>query len=233
MKIKEIQQLIDNPQIARELLKLNEAERMVCKLLNLQNFSFTLGIEEGYGRYYTKEKCMLAVFAQEDLLKHCGLFKHLIVKAELNLWNTSIEFKDGKFTACFTPQLRYQHFDGGQNGMEFGTLCFDGKKWEARRFLNIQKKGIAVCEDGPLGEDGLWFEGKVWGDDQEFRYQAKVYEVGSEYGIAKGRISKLGIQDEKREWIVTYDRGWDKRPKTPLHKALVKALVGFYGKGEE
>ena len=56
---------------------------------------------------------------------------------------------------------------------------------------------------------GNWQEGTLNG----YWYQAKVFEVGSQYGINGGRISKLAICKGDK-WDVTkcvynYDRGLD------------------------
>ena len=47
-----------------------------------------------------------------------------------------------------------------------------------------------------------------------FKIQMKVYETGSEYGIEKGRISKLNIREiGKTMDLANYDRGWDTVPQ--------------------
>ena len=69
-----------------------------------------------------------------------------------------------------------------------------------------------------------WVEGIVG----PYRWQAKVYDEGSEYGINGGRVSKLAIWDKKKRCIVNYDRGWDIEPKTvKAQKALEKVLELF------
>lgn len=63
-----------------------------------------------------------------------------------------------------------------------------------------------------------WVEGTVG----PFNFQAKLFYEGSVFGIKEGRVSKLGIWDEKirqekmdffKSCIVNYDRGWDIEPK--------------------
>jgi len=63
----------------------------------------------------------------------------------------------------------------------------------------------------------------VWvrGTSGRYRFDAKVYRTGSDYGIRKGRVSKLTVWiDADRSnrqscphWIAIYDRGWDIRPQ--------------------
>jgi len=59
-----------------------------------------------------------------------------------------------------------------------------------------------------------WCDGNV-GD---LNFQAKLFDVGSTFGINDGRVSKLAIWDEKIRrkeqnffagCVVNYDRGWD------------------------
>ena len=44
-----------------------------------------------------------------------------------------------------------------------------------------------------------------------YKYQVKVYEVGSEFGIDGGKISKAWISLGGKA-VVNYDRGWDIEP---------------------
>ena len=55
----------------------------------------------------------------------------------------------------------------------------------------------------------MWKHGELNG----FKWCIKVFEVGSEFGINNGRISKLWIQRESNgETVVNYSRGWDVKP---------------------
>ena len=61
----------------------------------------------------------------------------------------------------------------------------------------------------------LWKEGTIGipvnGETKIAHYWAKVYDEGSVYGIAEGRISKLQIKIDGQT-VVSYDRGWDIEP---------------------
>ncbi len=50
----------------------------------------------------------------------------------------------------------------------------------------------------------MWASGVING----YHFQAKHYEVGSEYGIGGGRISKLSIRKDGAE-LFNYDRSLD------------------------
>lgn len=69
-----------------------------------------------------------------------------------------------------------------------------------------------------------WAEGIVG----PYRWQAKVYDEGSEFGINGGRISKLAIWDEKKRYIVNYDREWDIEPKTVKAQQALEAILELF-----
>ncbi len=51
----------------------------------------------------------------------------------------------------------------------------------------------------------MWTEGETDG----YRWYAKVYDVGSGWGIDGGRVSKLSISDSGDTEVYNYDRGLD------------------------
>ncbi|MFV0485396.1 MAG: hypothetical protein ACK5MU_04220 [Candidatus Saccharimonadales bacterium] len=65
-----------------------------------------------------------------------------------------------------------------------------------------------------------WHEGHI----EQYRFQAKVYDVGSKFGINKGRVSKLSVWDSGSE-IISYDRGWDKKPEDDEHWVILWELL--------
>lgn len=77
----------------------------------------------------------------------------------------------------------------------------------------------------------MWEMGEVDG----YKYEAKVYEVGSKFGIKKGRVSKLWIcnprlsKGDKDYVVYNYDRGldFDHAPK-----GLVKKILALYPEQE-
>jgi hypothetical protein len=60
-----------------------------------------------------------------------------------------------------------------------------------------------------FNNDSPWVEGKV----ENYKFEAKIFDEGSEWGIEGGRVSKLTIANENDEWLVNYDRGWDIKPE--------------------
>lgn len=69
----------------------------------------------------------------------------------------------------------------------------------------------------------------------KFKICAKVFAVGSDYGIKNGRISKIQICDTSQEhWgfdscYLNYDRGWDIRPNDPETIKFINDLLTAFG----
>jgi hypothetical protein len=66
-----------------------------------------------------------------------------------------------------------------------------------------------------------WCSGKVG----KYSFSAKLFDIGSTFGIKNGRVSKLAIWDETvrqkeqnffKACVVNYDRGWDIKPKKEI-----------------
>ena len=57
----------------------------------------------------------------------------------------------------------------------------------------------------------MWKTGAMLIKGKVYKYQVKVYEVGSEFGIDGGKISKALISLDGKA-VVNYDRGWDIEP---------------------
>jgi hypothetical protein len=58
----------------------------------------------------------------------------------------------------------------------------------------------------------------------DYTFAAKVFDLGNEYGIQGGRISKLEVRHQGKI-VMNYDRAWDKQPGTWKHKAVLKEIV--------
>ena len=70
----------------------------------------------------------------------------------------------------------------------------------------------------------MWREGSIKVGSSIFHYWMKQYEVGSEWGIDGGRISKLTL---KRNGIIVcnYDRGWDIKPSDPDTQLALEIIL--------
>ncbi len=69
----------------------------------------------------------------------------------------------------------------------------------------------------------MWVNGEING----YIYEAKVFDVGSRYGINGGRVSKLWIGSDNGV-IVSYDRGWGIKPESEAGKAVLAAVLDKY-----
>ena len=57
----------------------------------------------------------------------------------------------------------------------------------------------------------MWKTGAMLIKGKVYKYQVKVYEVGSEYGIEGGKISKAYVSRDGVA-VLNYERGWDLEP---------------------
>jgi hypothetical protein len=63
--------------------------------------------------------------------------------------------------------------------------------------------------------------------DSSYTFSAKVFDLGSHFGIDNGRISKLDLFHNGSS-VAHYDRGWITEPGTPADKAaLATVMAGF------
>ena len=71
-----------------------------------------------------------------------------------------------------------------------------------------------------------WIEGEI----DDCRFQAKVFDDGSRFGINDGRVSKLMVWETDLSpagAIINYDRGWDVEPSEDWHQELLLALLKY------
>lgn len=80
--------------------------------------------------------------------------------------------------------------------------------WDNGSGLNVIF-GIDSCKI--IEETTIWREGSIKVGNSIIRYWIKCFKEGSQYGIDKGRISKLMLK-RNGEIIANYDRGWDIMP---------------------
>ena len=77
----------------------------------------------------------------------------------------------------------------------------------------------------------MWQEGCILiptkGGNVTVKYQAKVYDEGSRYGINNGRISKLMLRSNGRV-IYSYDRGEDIEPQNEAAEIALAILLEEY-----
>jgi hypothetical protein len=90
--------------------------------------------------------------------------------------------------------------------------------------MGVEKRDGGVAIVAVERKENNW----VFGSCGRYKFEAKVYGTGSQYGINGGRVSKISVwhtQNGKKTEILSYDRGWDKKPQTDEHRELVQALI--------
>lgn len=81
---------------------------------------------------------------------------------------------------------------------------------------------VTITRKQPAACGGTWYTG--WVDD--YMFEAKVYDTGSEYGIDGGRISKLWIYGAFfRDTVASYERGWDVEPESEDARDALDAIL--------
>lgn len=79
------------------------------------------------------------------------------------------------------------------------------------------------------GGGGAWITGVAKGDIR-IKVAILVFTEGSQFGINKGKVSKLWLFDRKsKKTLANYDRGWDVKPDKSVAK-WVTDLVKNIGK---
>ena len=70
----------------------------------------------------------------------------------------------------------------------------------------------------------MWKRGTIKVGKSIFTYEMKQYDEPSIFGINEGRISKLALR-RGREWVLTYDRGWDIEPQDEDTRIALEILL--------
>ena len=88
----------------------------------------------------------------------------------------------------------------------------------------VNKDRVTIVAGDPVSD--FWLKGAV-NRYPGYTFQAKVYDVGSVYGIEQGRISKLQVWRGDQS-VMHYDRSWDEKPaRRRDRKVLREILAGF------
>ena len=70
----------------------------------------------------------------------------------------------------------------------------------------------------------MWKQGSIKVGGSTISYWIKSFEEGSQFGIDKGRISKLMLKRDGKV-IANYDRGWDIMPVDSEAEAALAELI--------
>ena len=101
------------------------------------------------------------------------------------------------------------------------------KKTTVKKITSINHPIIKV-----KGFHNGWTIGIVTYKKLNCEFEMKNFIEPSEFGINKGCISKLHIVLKTTgSTILSYDRGWDVRPKSDFAKAIYKQFLKEFNKG--
>ena len=128
---KEIQNLIAHPEAIREALNIDQLDQLIREVIAIQGQTITM-------RYRVIEGDSVARFdaeSEQDLVSFSGIFSKVLIKCRIDTFGSEIIFtpEDG-FKVWFKLHLRYQHFEGGENGMSIACFRFENGKWTMWRF---------------------------------------------------------------------------------------------------
>ena len=72
--------------------------------------------------------------------------------------------------------------------------------------------------------NGTFYTGTIDGCE----FQAKVYDLPSNFGINEGRVSKLLLRSTDGSPFAAYDRGWDILPRTQEQLDMLQAVLDHF-----
>lgn len=86
-----------------------------------------------------------------------------------------------------------------------------------------------------------YVNGRIKHGGSTYKFQAKVFDHGSDHGIGEGKVSYLSIKEEgglfnldsfrgEDRWVMHYDRGWKRLPED-RDIGVVKKAKGFLERG--
>ena len=87
----------------------------------------------------------------------------------------------------------------------------------------VDRKLVDLTHGNPKND--LSLSGYVQGYEG-YRFEAKVFDAGSEFGIDYGRISKLTVLKDGHH-VANYQRGWDIRPGAEHAGVVEKVQAAF------
>ena len=103
-------------------------------------------------------------------------------------------------------------------------ICLNPAEVEEDGFTEGPHKMVKI-----MNHDGAWTNAKARAEKRIFHVCVKHFEDPRKFGINNGRISKLWICEEGEiEPCVSFDRGWDVKPKTKAAKAVYNEILAMY-----
>ena len=133
----EIQNLIDHPEAIREALNTDRLDRLIRDATAIWGQTITMRYSVSEGRSGAR----FDAESEQDLVGSSGIFSRVLIKCRIDTFGSEITYtqEDG-FTVWFTLHLRYQHFEGGENGMNIARFRFKNGEWTMGHYKDENRR---------------------------------------------------------------------------------------------
>lgn len=71
--------------------------------------------------------------------------------------------------------------------------------------------------------DDIWQTGTI--HPGSYSVRAKIYALPSSFGIEGGTVSKLEVRNKGGRVVLSYDRGWERRPSWLVGRLIVRTVL--------
>ncbi len=129
----EIQNLIDHPETIREVLKLKQLDRLIQGCFCVHGLTLRMQYSVSLGGRFNEPR--FKAENASDVTGCAGIFSSVLRKCRIGTFSQHIEWTEADgFKVWFQLSLRYEHFDGGSNGMNIAAFRFQNGEWTMSDF---------------------------------------------------------------------------------------------------
>ena len=137
MKVTAVQNLIDNPTLFRETLKLDELETMIKDMFPKVPLELKFSLKDGR---HLEESKMFFVVNSNDIVEYCGVFSQAMTEVRIGEFGTELSWtEEHGYRIWFRLHLNYRHIGSGSNGAQLATFRFTDGKWTKSEFKGEQE----------------------------------------------------------------------------------------------
>jgi len=204
-----------------QTIDFTELFKHITSFLGIECAFYQPKISSGGGKVYI-------TFKSKDITLFAGPIASVLRSCYVKSYNNGV-FKDwetGKPAYWVNVSIHYEHKDGSENDMDVTRAWYCDGKWsfmDAGTAEDID--GLKVRRNEKKSKKYSWVEGIFDG----FRFQAKVYDESSKFGIDNGRVCKLSVSSKIGSGlamlIINFDKAWEIEPATFEHKALLQRIL--------
>ncbi len=129
----EIQNLIDHPETISATLNTAQLDRLIRKCFCVHGLTLQMQYSVSLGGRFNEPR--FNAENADDVTNCAGIFASVLRKCRIGTFIQHIEWTeiDG-FKIWFQLDLRYEHFNGGSNGMTVAEFRFENGKWTMSDF---------------------------------------------------------------------------------------------------